>query len=81
MSPNTNASKSPTIEELEAEITAFTQEQAACQAKVKELMAQEDPARGIYHHQEIFQLKQDALRLATEILFRKNKIARLRFDQ
>ncbi|WP_231702104.1 hypothetical protein [Desulfoplanes formicivorans] len=59
----------------------MTQQQAACQAKASELMTKEDPARGIFHHQEIFQLKQDALRLKTEILFRKNKIARLRFDQ
>lgn len=81
MSPKENASKSPTIEELEAQITDFTRQQAACQARAKELMAREDPARGIYHHEEIFQLKQDALRLATEIMFRKNKIAKLRFEQ
>ncbi len=81
MNTSPSESKSPTVEELEAEITAFAKEKAACEAKAKELLGHEDPANGIFHHQEIFQLKQDKLRLKTEILFRKNKLARLRFAQ
>jgi hypothetical protein len=81
MSTNPSESKSPTSDELEAEIAALVKEQTECEARAKELLVQEDPVKGIYHHQEIFELKQDKLRLTTEILFRKNKLARLRFDQ
>ncbi len=81
MTTNPNASKSPSINELEAEIAAFAQEKADCEARARELLAKEDPAQGIFYHEEIFRLKQDKLRLETEILFRTNKIARLRFDQ
>ncbi|WP_462323326.1 hypothetical protein [Desulfoplanes sp.] len=71
----------PSIDELEAEIASFAQEKAECEDRAKELIAHEDPANKIFHHEEIFLLKQDKLRLETEILFRKNKLARLRFEQ
>jgi hypothetical protein len=81
MSTNPSESKLPTSEELEAEITAFSKERTECEAKARELLLQEDPSKGIFFPQEIFQLKQDKLRLETEILFRKNKLARMRFEQ
>ncbi len=81
MSTNPNESKLPTPEDLEAEITAFSKERTECETKAKELLLQEDPLKGIFYPQEIFQIKQDMLRLETEILFRKNKLARMRFEQ
>jgi hypothetical protein len=81
MNTNPNESKSPTSDEIEAEIAAFAREQDECEAQAKDLLAKEDPSQKIFHHQKIFQLKQDKLRLETEILIRKNRLARLRFDQ
>lgn len=48
-----------------------------CLQKIRELMASEDPANGVYHHKEIFKLKQDSLRLEVEAEFCRKKINRL----
>ena len=74
-----NACESKQIEELETEIAAFKAEKKAAECKVQELLASEDLKNGVYHHEEIFVLKQDKLRITTEIMFRTNKINRLRF--
>ncbi|MDD2219243.1 MAG: hypothetical protein PHO79_10940 [Desulfoplanes sp.] len=76
---NLSAAESKLIEDLEAEIAAFEEEKKTAARKVRELMASEDLINGVYHNQEIFILKQDQLRLKTEIMFRTNKINRLRF--
>ncbi|MFA6811196.1 MAG: hypothetical protein WCR47_09100 [Desulfoplanes sp.] len=76
---NLSGAESKLIENLEAEIAAFEEEKKTAARKVRELMASEDLINGVYHNQEIFILKQDQLRLKTEIMFRTNKINRLRF--
>jgi hypothetical protein len=76
---NLSGAESKLIEDLEAEIAAFEEEKKTAARKVRELMASEDLINGVYHNQEIFILKQDQLRLKTEIMFRTNKINRLRF--
>ena len=76
-SPSANESESLQIETIEKEIERFRTEQAAAEAKVKELLQREDPAHGITFHQDIFRLQQDKLRLDTEIQFLKVKLRRL----
>ncbi len=76
-SQNENESESQQIKAIEKEIGRFKAEQAEAQAKVKELLQREDPARGITFHEDIFRLQQDALRLDTEIQILKVKLRRL----
>ena len=76
-SQNENESESQQIKTIEKEIGRFKAEQAAAQAKVKELLLQEDPARGITFHEDIFRLQQDKLRLDTEIQILQVKLRRL----
>ena len=64
---------------LEAQIATLEVEQSALAAKIKHLMADEDPAAGRFHHQEIFAAQQDKLRLTVQIKLRRNKINALRF--
>lgn len=77
-SNNGSASLSEDIEVLEAEIAGFTLEREKAQARVRELMAEENPREGISHHEEIFRLQQDKLRFDVEIKFRQNKINRIK---
>lgn len=76
-SQSVNESESQQIETIEKEIGRFKAEQAEGQAKVKELLQREDPARGITFHEDIFRLQQDNLRLDTEIQILKVKLRRL----
>ncbi|MBE1425328.1 hypothetical protein H4684_001981 [Desulfomicrobium macestii] len=76
-SQSVNESESQQIETIEKEIGRFKAEQAEAQAKVKELLQREDPARGITFHEEIFRLQQGNLRLDTEIQILKVKLRRL----
>jgi len=76
-SQNVNESESQQIKTIEKEIARFKAEQAQAQAKVKELLLQEDPARGITFHEDIFRLQQDKLRLDTEIQILQVKLRRL----
>ena len=76
-SPKQSASESKAIKDLEGEIAVFTQEIQSATSRVRELLASEDLENGVYFHQEIFTLKQDTMRMKTEIIFRKNKINRL----
>ncbi len=78
ISPNANESASRQIETIEQEITALRNDQAAGQARVKQLLLDEDPANGILFHAEIFRLQQDKLRLDTEIQFRQVALRRLK---
>jgi hypothetical protein len=61
----------------------FKRMKQECVDKARELMAMEDPAKGIYHNKEIFRLKQDSLRLEVEAEFCRKKINRLNlgYDQ
>jgi hypothetical protein len=76
-SQSANESESQQIESIEKEIGRFKAEQADAMARVKELLQHEDPARGITHHEEIFRLQQDKLRLDTEIQILQVKLRRL----
>lgn len=77
-SPENSASESEAIALCEAEIAGFTAQRDECVRRVRELMAAEDPAQGIFHAQEIFLNQRDKLRLEVEIQFRTNKINRIR---
>ena len=77
-SPENSASESETIAFCEAEIATFTAQRDECTRRVRELMAAEDPAKGIFHAEEIFLNQRDKLRLEVEIQFRTNKINRIR---
>ncbi|MFO7596949.1 MAG: hypothetical protein R6W92_11490 [Desulfocurvibacter africanus] len=65
------------ISALKAQIETLTADKKAAEAKVIRLRASEDPAKGVFHNQEIFQAQQDKLRLDTEIVIRRNKIRRI----
>ncbi|MUM76686.1 hypothetical protein GKC30_03450 [Pseudodesulfovibrio sp. F-1] len=65
------------IPTLEAEIAALTLEREKTVRTIRELMAAEKPAEGIFHHEQIFELQRDKLRLDVDIQFRVNKINRL----
>jgi hypothetical protein len=79
-SPKIDASASDAlaIACAEAEMAGFTMERDACVARCRELLAAEDPAKGVFHAAEIFRLKQDKLRLEVEMEFRRKKINRIR---
>jgi len=77
-SPSANESESQQIESIEREIEHFRDEQARVQAEVLDLMQREDPEHGITFHEDIFRLRQDKLRLDTEIQFLQVKLRRIR---
>ena len=63
---------------LEAEVAQLSLDLERTRQDVRRLMEAEEPRNGVCHHQEIFRLQQDKLRLDVEIKFRTNKINRLR---
>lgn len=65
------------INVLEAEVAQLNLELERTKLAVRELMGAEDPAKNVFHHEEIFRLQQDKLRLDVEIQFRTNKINRI----
>jgi ubiquinone biosynthesis protein UbiJ len=76
--PNAAESASEQIESLEKEITDFERMLAEHQTSITTLMDREDPQQGIVFPEEIFTLRQDVLRVRTEIQIRRNRINRLR---
>ena len=62
---------------LEAEVAQLSLERDKTKLAVRQLMEAEDPENGVFHHEEIFRLQQDKLRLDVEIQFRTNKINRI----
>lgn len=75
---NENALKSAEMTQLEQEIRIFQAEQAALQERIKTLLLNENPEQGQTHHEEIFHMQQDKLRMDTEIQFREVKLRRLK---
>ncbi len=71
-------SRSISIPELEVEIKQFKKELELCLKQVKKLMESEVPSEGIYFAKEIFDSKQNKLRLEAEIDIRQRKINRMR---
>jgi len=66
------------IAALEAEIEKLTKEMKEVQDRIRSLRDSEDPARKIFHHQEIFSSQQNKLRLEVEIDLRRKKINRIK---
>lgn len=66
------------IARLEEEMRGFAAERDACVARCRELLAAEDPAKGVFHAKAIFGLQQDKLRLEVEMELRRKKINRTR---
>ncbi|WP_291325047.1 hypothetical protein [Desulfovibrio sp. UCD-KL4C] len=71
-------SKLISIPEIEKAIKSFEKELEACKERIQKLLKSENPAKGIYFAQEIFESKRDKLRLEVEITSRKNKINRIK---
>lgn len=65
------------ITALKAEIEALTADKKAAEARIIHLRDSEDPTKGVFHNQEIFQAQQDKLRLETEIDIRRRRIRRI----
>lgn len=74
-------SVSKEISTLECEIEELTGLMNARRAEAKTLLMTEDPANGVFYHERIFTVRQDVLRLETEIMIRRNKINRLRLGE
>jgi len=74
-------SVSAELERLSQEFEELKLQKETVEAQVKKLMAEEDPAQGVYYAQDIFRLQQDKLRLATEMEFRRRKQNRLRLAE
>ncbi|WFS62499.1 hypothetical protein LF599_17870 [Pseudodesulfovibrio thermohalotolerans] len=63
---------------LEAEVAELSLDLEKTKQAVRRLREEEDPAKGVYRHEEIFQMQQKKLRLDVEIQFRTNKINRIK---
>lgn len=74
-----SGSEAPTarIAALGAEIEELAERKRAVEAEIKRLRVAEDPAAGIFHHQEIFSQSQEKLVLEVEMDLRRKKIRRL----
>jgi hypothetical protein len=68
----------PTIEQEIGELTALRNQ---VRSRADELLRTEDPTTGVFHNKELFDLKQDSLRLEVEIQVRRNKINRIRLAE
>lgn len=65
------------ITALKAQIDTLTADKKAAEARIIRLRNSENPAKGVFHNQEIFQAQQDKLRLETEIDIRRRRIRRI----
>lgn len=70
-----------TIPELEEQIACIEKAQAQCARTIRDLMAREDPMRGVAFPAEIHELHQQKNMLETHKEFRKVRIRRLRFQE
>jgi hypothetical protein len=66
------------ISTLEAEAAQMTLEKEKAEKAILDLRAAEDPVKRITHHEEIFNMQQEKLRLEVDIKFRTNKINRIK---
>lgn len=65
------------VARLEAEIEDCVAQLATARAEAKQFQKAEDPEKGVFHAQDIFERKQDAMRLEVEIQMRRVKINRI----
>lgn len=70
-------SVSEEIARLTIEMEDLSRRKHECVKKFKELMAEENPGKGIFHHKEIFSLQQERLTLEVQEEFCRKKINRL----
>ncbi len=70
-------SVSEKIETLTQEMQDLYRQRDMCLERKKELMASEDPARGIFFHQEIHNMQMEYLRLEVEADTKRRQINRL----
>ncbi|WP_272701556.1 hypothetical protein [Desulfovibrio sp. Fe33] len=63
---------------LEAEVAELNLDLEKTKQAIRRLREEEDPANGVYRHEEIFRMQQDKLRIDVEIQFRTNKINRIK---
>ena len=75
---NANESESQQIDEIKKQIEEFRSQKAVALDAAQKLLISEDPEKGIFHPEEIFRLKQDSLRLDTEIQILEVKLRRLK---
>ncbi|NCC24484.1 MAG: hypothetical protein EOM25_04670 [Deltaproteobacteria bacterium] len=86
MNPNllpeaeSDESASSLIERLTNEILFFQKDLASKKLEISDLQAREDVAKGIFFPQEIHALKQECLRLATEVELRQKRIRRIQIE-
>ncbi len=73
-----NESVSREIETLTGEMQDLLKQKDLCLRRKKDLMAAEDPGRGIYYHQQIHALQMEYLRLDVEAETKRKKTNRLR---
>ncbi len=73
-----SVSESTDIKTLEAEIEQLKLELDQCMKRIRLLMQSENPSEGIFFAKEIFENRQDKLRLEVEIELRQKKINRIR---
>ncbi|WP_291321508.1 hypothetical protein [Desulfonatronospira sp.] len=66
------------IERLDTEMQEMKKQQEMCLQRKKQLMAAEDPAKGVFFSEEIHTMQMDYLRLEVEAETRRRKINRLR---
>lgn len=66
------------IPALEQEAEKFEAMKKTCEQSIKDYMAKEDPANGIFFAKEIFELQQEKLRLQVEAELKRKKINRIR---
>jgi hypothetical protein len=70
-------SVSEEITKLTIQMEDFNKRKNQCLKKVQELMAEENPGKGIFHHKEIFTLQQERLTLEVQAEFCRKKLNRL----
>ena len=69
------------VAELSAKLAELTEHRAAVETRVRELLAAEDFAAGVYRAREIFEAKQEKLVLETEMEITRRQRKRLSMPQ
>ena len=81
MSAAEDAETERRVAELSAKLAELTERKVAVETRVRELLAAEDFAAGVYHAREIFEAKQEKLALETEMEITRRRRVRLLMPQ
>ena len=81
-SPETQSEESASslIERLTAEILSLQEEFSSKKSELSALQSREDVSKGIFFPAEIHTMKQECLRLATEVEFRQKRLRRIQIE-